>query len=92
MTDFYVYILSNHSRTLYTGVTNSLERRLAEHRAKAIPGFTRKYNLTKLIYAERFACVKDAISREKQIKGWTRAKKIKLIESVNPGWKDISID
>ena len=92
MTDYYVYIPSNHLRTLCAGLTNNLERRLAEHKAKAIPGFTRRYNLIKLVYAERFANIKDAISREKQIKGWLRVKKIKLIDSVNPGWKDLSVD
>jgi len=91
MSDYCVYMLSNRSKTLYTGVTNDLDRRVAEHKGKTRPGFTKKYNLTKLVYSERFMCVKDAISREKQIKGWNRDKKIKLIESVNPGWKDISI-
>ncbi|MFN2298939.1 MAG: GIY-YIG nuclease family protein [Anaerolineales bacterium] len=89
---YYVYILTNRSRTLYIGVTNHLERRILEHRSKAIPGFTRKYNISLLVYYEVFQDMHQAISREKTLKGWKRARKIKLIESINPGWVDLSKD
>ena len=86
----YVYILTNISRTLYIGVTHSLERRLYEHKHKLIAGFTRKYNLTMLVYFETTPDVQSALAREKQIKGWTRDKKITLIEQQNPKWQDFS--
>ena len=82
--------MTNKSRTLYTGVTNNLQRRVYEHKEKLIPGFTTKYNINKLIYYEIFNDVNLAIAREKQIKGWLRKKKIDLIESINPEWKDLS--
>ncbi|HET56478.1 MAG TPA: GIY-YIG nuclease family protein [Ignavibacteria bacterium] len=87
---YYVYIMTNKSRTLYTGVTNDLNRRVYEHKNKLIKGFTSKYNITKLVYYEEYNDINDAIRREKQIKGWSRKKKIELIESVNPEWKDLS--
>lgn len=87
---YYVYIMTNKSKTLYTGVTNNLERRVYEHKLKQIHGFTAKYNITQLVYYEETADVLAAISREKTIKGWLRAKKIALIESVNPKWQDLS--
>ena len=90
MKTYYVYILAGKSRTLYTGVTNNLERRVIEHRRKLIPGFTARYNISRLVYFEVFGDVRAAISREKQIKGWDRMKKIELIESVNRDWKDLS--
>ena len=90
MKDYYVYILTNKSRTLYTGITNDLNRRLYEHKNKLIEGFTKKYNISILVYFELFNNPDDAIRREKQIKGWLRKKKIDLIESTNPGWKDLS--
>ena len=89
---YFVYIMTNKSRTLYTGVTNNLERRVWEHKNKAIPGFTAKYNITKLVYYEEGTQVSEAIAREKQIKGWLRARKIALIESMNPEWRDLSDD
>ncbi|MBB6216331.1 putative endonuclease [Anaerosolibacter carboniphilus] len=90
---YYVYILTNLSnKVLYTGITNNLERRLYEHKHKLIKGFTEKYNVNKLIYFDSTTDVKSAIAREKQIKGWTRRKKVELIESVNPLWKDLSED
>ncbi len=92
MKTYYVYIMINKSRTLYTGVTNNLERRVYEHKIKLIPGFTSKYNITRLIYHEEFSDINFAIEREKQIKGWLRAKKLALIEKVNPGWKDLSLE
>jgi len=82
--------MTNKSRTLYTGVTNDLNRRVYEHKNKLIKGFTSKYNITKLVYYEEYNDINDAIRREKQIKGWSRKKKIELIESVNPEWKDLS--
>lgn len=90
MTKQYVYIMSNKSRTLYTGVTNDLERRVYEHKRKLVAGFTTKYNIDRLVYYEATEDVNTAISREKQIKGWLRAKKIALIESMNPQWADLS--
>ena len=84
--------MTNKSRTLYTGITNDLERRVYEHKNKLIEGFTRKYNITKLVYYEETSDVRVAIEREKQIKGWLRNKKIALIETVNPQWVDLSED
>ncbi len=78
------------SGTLYVGVTNDLGRRVWQHKQKLIEGFTKRYNITRLVYYEETPDVKAAIAREKQIKGWTRKKKITLIESLNPGWKDLS--
>ncbi len=92
MKQYYVYILTNRSRTFYVGVTNNLERRLYEHQHKLIEGFTKRYNITQLIYYEVFDGVRQAIAREKQVKDWRREKKIALIESLNPTWKDLSTD
>lgn len=87
---FYVYILTNwNNKVLYTGVTNNLERRIFEHKNKLIDGFTKKYNLTKLVFVQEFKNVSEAIESEKKVKGWTRTKKNKLIESINPLWKDL---
>ncbi len=90
MAQYYVYIMTNKSRTLYTGVTNDLERRVYEHKHKLLPGFTSKYNITKLVYFEATEDVYAALNREKQIKGWLREKKTALIETANPMWKDLS--
>ena len=90
MKRYYVYIMTNRSWTLYTGVTSNLQRRVYEHRQKPVPCFTSKYNITRLVYFEETSDVHAALAREKQIKGWLRAKKIALIESVNPEWKDLS--
>ena len=87
----YVYIVASLSRVLYIGVTNDLERRAAQHRDKLIPGFTTKYNVTHLVYFEEFDRIDEAIAREKQLKRWTRAKKINLIEQLNPLWDDLSV-
>ena len=92
MKNCYVYILSNKSKTLYIGVTNDLQRRIYEHKHKLIDGFTKKYNLTSLVYFEIFNNMQDAIHREKQLKNWHREWKINLIESINPDWKDLSED
>lgn len=86
----YVYIMTNRSKTLYTGVTNDLIRRVYEHKNKMVEGFTKKYNITRLLYFEETNDIQSAIAREKQIKGWLRAKKVALIESTNPEWKDLS--
>ena len=88
--EYYVYIMTNRSRTLYTGVTNDLERRVYDHKMKLLPGFTKRYKINRLAYFEEFSEVYAAIEREKQIKGWLRKKKIKLIESMNPDWDDLS--
>ncbi|MBI4335964.1 MAG: GIY-YIG nuclease family protein, partial [Candidatus Omnitrophica bacterium] len=77
---------------LYIGVTNNLEKRVYEHKNKLIVGFTKKYNITKLVYFEETNDANEAITREKQLKGWLRRKKIDLIESTNPYWKDLSAD
>ena len=92
MKTYYVYIMTNKLHTLYTGVTNNLRRRVYEHQHKLVPGFTSKYNITQLVYFEETTDVRLAIAREKQIKGWLRAKKIALIESMNPAWKDLSTE
>jgi putative endonuclease len=93
MRAYYVYIMTNNYNTvLYTGITNNLERRVHEHKNKLIPGFTAKYNVTRLVYYEEGTDVNRAIAREKQIKGWLRKKKIALIESLNPEWIDLSED
>ncbi len=89
---FYVYILGNGRSALYVGVTNDLIRRVEEHKAKKVKGFTSKYEIDQLLYFEEFANVTDAISSEKQIKGWTRKKKLELIRTINPTFKDLSED
>ena len=90
--EYYVYIMTNRSRTLYTSVTGDLMQRVYEHKNKLIKGFTSKYNIQNLVYYEATSSIESAIKREKQIKGWLRAKKITLIESTNPDWKDLSED
>ena len=93
MSQYYVYILSNWTNTvLYTGVTNSLERRMYEHKNDLIDGFTKKYHVHKLVYYEFTTDVRGALEREKQVKAWRREKKIALIESLNPKWKDLSLE
>jgi putative endonuclease len=88
--EYYVYIMTNRSRTLYTGVTNDLMRRVHEHKHKLVPGFTSKYNIQYLVYYESTSSIHVALEREKQIKGWLRVRKIALIDSMNPAWKDLS--
>lgn len=93
MKSYFVYILTNkNNKVLYVGITNNLQRRIYEHKAKLIPGFSLKYNLNRLVYFEEFIEVDDAISAEKRIKGWLRIKKISLIESKNPNWDDLFKD
>jgi putative endonuclease len=87
---YYVYILTNHSRTLYTGVTNDLIRRVDQHKRHMVPGFTSRYRIDQLVYYAAFDRAWEAIEREKQIKGWTRDRKIALIESMNPEWNELS--
>ncbi len=86
---FFVYIVASPSRTIYIGVTNDLRRRVGEHKTKETPGFTATYNVHHLVWFEEFADAAAAISREKQLKGWRREKKIRLIESINPAWNDL---
>lgn len=87
---FFVYIMTNKwSTVLYTGVTAYLETRGIQHKFKLVDGFTKKYNVTKMVFARYYPTALEAIAAEKRIKGWTRARKIVLIESVNPEWKDL---
>jgi len=88
---YYVYIVTNGVRTLYIGVTNDLTRRVYEHQHKLTDGFTKKYNVTMLVYYEVTTYVQSGIAREKQLKGWRRSKKIDLIEASNPEWVDLSL-
>lgn len=92
MKRYYVYIMTNNSKTLYAGVANNLERRVYEHKHKLIPGFSAKDNINRVVYYEDTCEVKEAIRREKQIKGWLRKKELDLIESLNPNWEDLSAD
>ena len=88
---YYVYIITNKTNNvLYTGITSNIEKRMYEHKNKLVDGFTKKYNINKLVYFDYTSDVRSAIEREKQIKGWLRAKKIALIESMNPNWEDLS--
>ena len=85
-----IYIVTNkNNHVLYTGVTSNLLRRITEHKEKTVSGFTSKYNVAKLVYYEEYATMEEAIAREKQIKGGSRQKKIDLIKSKNPEWKDL---
>ena len=86
---FYVYIVANRSRTIYVGVTNDIHRRVLQHRSRA-SAFTRRYMLRRLVHVEAITSPRDAIAREKQIKGWIRAKKVALIEASNPNWDDLA--
>jgi putative endonuclease len=88
----WVYILVGRTGTLYTGVTSDLYRRVLEHRAKIRPGFAARYDCNRPVYYEEYGDIRRSIDREKQIKGWTRAKKLALINSLNPEWKDLSAD
>ena len=87
---YFVYIMTNRSKTLYTGVTQSLIRRVREHKQGTGSSFTSKYKMDRLVYFERFQDIHNAIEREKQIKGWLRIRKIAVIVSVNPAWRDLS--
>jgi len=93
MRDYYVYIMASPSGTLYIGVTNDVERRVWEHKHKESPSsFTRRYNITLLVYVETHSRIDDAIEREKEMKKWRRSKKVALIEAENPQWLDLSHD
>lgn len=87
---YYVYILASIQRTLYTGMTNDLRRRAHQHKTGAIPGFTARYKVNRLVYFEAAETAEAAIEREKQLKGWVRRKKVALIEAGNPEWEDLS--
>jgi putative endonuclease len=90
-TAFFVYILaSKKNRTLYVGVTNALARRVTEHKAKLVPGFTRQYGVDRLVYFEAYESILEARAREHALKRWRRAWKIALIEKANPDWRDLS--
>jgi putative endonuclease len=89
MADYYVYIMASHSRTLYVGLTNDLQRRVWQHKTGALEGFTRKYQVKQLVYFERTSDPNAAITREKQLKRWSRARKYRLIEEHNVGWRDL---
>ena len=90
MTTYYVYILASRSRAIYTGLTSDLARRVQQHRDHAVPGHTARYRITRLVHAEAFDDPYTAIAREKEIKGWRRAKKLALIERGNPTWEDLA--
>lgn len=90
MRTYYVYIATNILNTvLYTGITNDIARRMSEHRNKSVSGFTSKYNIYKLVYVDQFPAPMMAIAAEKKIKGWLRSKKVALIKSVNPEFRDL---
>jgi putative endonuclease len=92
MKQYWVYMMTNRNRTfIYTGVTNNLRRRVLQHKDKKDCSFTKRYNITTLVFYESYGSIHDAIAAEKRIKSGSRAKKIKLIESINPLWKDLSI-
>ena len=90
MRRYYVYILASRTRVLYVGMTNDLERRVWQHKEKTIPGFTAQYNVDRLVHYEECYKPWEAIRREKEIKGWLRAKKVALIEEGNPQWLDLA--
>jgi putative endonuclease len=92
MHECFVYIMSNQSRTLYTGVTSDLEQRVLQHKNKIFQGFTSQYNLTKLVWYEAFNDLNEAIEGEKRIKAWRRQKKVALIEKLNPKWLDLAVN
>jgi len=89
---YYVYIMTNRSKTLYIGITSKLHLRVLQHKTKTFKGFTSNYRIDRLVYWEQFKNVNAAIAREKQLKGWRRIKKIQLIVSMNPTWNDLSAD
>jgi len=89
---YYAYIIASRSRTLYIGITSDLSKRVFQHKRKTYEGFSATYNCNRLIWFERFGDVTQAIQREKQLKGWSRLKKIRLIESHNPTWENLSAE
>ena len=89
---YYVYILTNRSKTLYIGFTGNLAQRMWQHKHHVFPGFTDRYHIDRLVWLETYSNVHAAITREKQIKGWTRARKMTLVVASNPTWRDLSED
>lgn len=87
---YYVHIVASRTKRLYAGVTNNVERRVREHKTGYVDGFTKKYTIHRLVYYEDYESIRDAISREKQLKDWRREKKVALIESFNPEWDDLA--
>ncbi len=85
-----MYIMASRTRVLYTGISGNLEQRVLQHKHKVKPGFTSRYNVKRLVYYEAYRDVREAIRREKQVKAWRRSKKVALIESMNPEWRDLS--
>ena len=92
MKQFYVYLLASRSRRLYVGMTNDLERRVSEHKSKAVPGFTSRYNIDRLVWFESTDSVLAAAERERQLKNWRREKKVMLIEMENAAWEDLAAE
>ena len=92
MRRYYTYIMFSPGGTFYTGVTNNILKRVLTHKQKINPGFTQRYNVTRLVYYEETRYINNAIAREKEINRWRRSKKIALIESLNPKWKDLAAD
>jgi putative endonuclease len=90
MRQFYVYVMGSKSGVLYVGMTNNLARRIHEHKTREVSGFTKRYHVTRLVYAEDHQTAADAIAREKQIKAWRRSKKLDLVRSQNPKWLDLA--
>jgi putative endonuclease len=88
---YFVYIVASQSLNLYTGITDNIYRRALEHKNGTVEGFTKRYNINRLVYYETFKYVNNAIAREKQVKAWTRAKRIALIKSLNPAWQDLRL-
>ncbi len=89
---YYIYILTNNSETLYIGITSNIIKRLWEHQNKVVKGFTEKYNITKLIHFEEYSDPENAILREKQLKNWSRTKKLSLIKKTNPNFEELMIN
>jgi len=89
---YHVYLLASATGVLYVGVTNHLERRVAQHKEKQLPGFTKRYAVTRLVYFEPYGDVRNAIAREREIKSWHREKKLVLVRSMNPAFRDLSLD
>ena len=87
---YYVYIMASRSRVLYVGKTNDLQRRVFEHKSRLVDGFTSRYHVTRLVHYEETGHLIAAIERERQLKGWIRARKVALIEDANPAWSDLS--
>ena len=90
MRTYHVYVMASRSRVLYIGVTNDLPRRVEEHKRGLTPGFTSRYRVSRLVYFEEFADIRDASAREKELKGWRRSRKLELVDDRNPMWKDLA--